>query len=747
MNKKEKGSPRQVALEGLIVLGALLLRWPLSGPEWQHVDERALVIYPLGFWGGDFNPHFFNYPSLQLYFLSIIYYVYYLFSGVASFDHFLAYRYFVEDRDLIAVARTVTTLMAVGTVWVGIRLGNRLYGMAGGFIAGAVLAAMPLHVRFSHLAITDTPALLWIGLALLAAVRFVQEGRTRDYLLATACAGLAAATKYPAVLVVIPVVFATALRGGCQHWYKTAASPVIALIVYSLAAPFTWLDWTAFWSDFSAMGREHLLSASHRQAASPLFHHLRFSIQHGLGWAAMLTVLAALLCKRTGWSRSELVILLALGTFGAFIALAESVFVRYALPLTPMLALLSARAILGIARRPLMRWGWVLLLLAAPLYDSYQIRCLLAGADTRVLAGQWLQKRAAASGRVCHLPVGAGNAQLFDAERINVRQQSFADSYGLDYMADIFELLSRTEIKKPLFIPWNFEVVNRYAAPPQNAENTVSVLEYRHDLCGTLHPDVDRQLRSWPLETQIEPGGSGAVFDPVDWLFVPLAGWSDLRATGPTIVIRSVPITVSNPRPNGAEFFSVQERFLRANLAAGRNDWATVLAVHQELARSPFLLEELVTSSYLFDHFRIVALALEHRSQHEEAIDYWRRAITVRPQDPQPHYHIGTAMHRLGKNAQAKEAYLQGLALKPDDPDLLYNLGVTYMRLGELDESLTVLQKSAAIKPDADVFVALGQVYQHRGDIDAMRASFGTAMRLRPDHSQTARIRKALEQE
>jgi hypothetical protein len=32
---------------------------------------------------------------------------------------------------------------------------------------------MPLHVRFAHMAATDTPTVLWLSLALLFAVRIV----------------------------------------------------------------------------------------------------------------------------------------------------------------------------------------------------------------------------------------------------------------------------------------------------------------------------------------------------------------------------------------------------------------------------------------------------------------------------------------------------------------------------------------------------------------------------------------------
>ncbi|MEE3259442.1 MAG: hypothetical protein VX293_09540, partial [Candidatus Latescibacterota bacterium] len=84
---------------GALFAFALLLRWPWPGPQWQHVDERAFILHPLGFWGGDFNPHFFNYPTLHFYLSSALYYLYYLIFSVQSRADFLAYHYFVGGAE------------------------------------------------------------------------------------------------------------------------------------------------------------------------------------------------------------------------------------------------------------------------------------------------------------------------------------------------------------------------------------------------------------------------------------------------------------------------------------------------------------------------------------------------------------------------------------------------------------------------------------------------------------------------
>ena len=62
----------------LVFLVALLLRWPLPEPAWLQVDERSFVEFPLGFFGGDLNPHFFNYPTLHFYLCAALDYVWFL---------------------------------------------------------------------------------------------------------------------------------------------------------------------------------------------------------------------------------------------------------------------------------------------------------------------------------------------------------------------------------------------------------------------------------------------------------------------------------------------------------------------------------------------------------------------------------------------------------------------------------------------------------------------------------------------
>jgi 4-amino-4-deoxy-L-arabinose transferase-like glycosyltransferase len=309
---------------------ALWLRWPLPEPQRRHVDEQAFVDYPLGFWGGDLNPHFFNYPTFHLYLLSAVYYLYFLLFSSEPLTSFVAYRYFADPHDLIAIARGLNSLMVVGTVALTICLGRRLYGEKGGWLAGLILALMPLQVRLSHLAIPDVPAAFWITLALLWSVRLVQEeGRRADALLAGLFAGLAGATKYPAALVALPVLGAAWSRSS-RLAPQTAA---VAACRFALFTPYVWLDYSRFWADFSNMGQEHLLEGDHR-AGDPAWQHLiRYHLRYGLGLAGMATLLVSLAWKPRAWRAEEKTVAACLGIFGVLLAVSQSTFMRYALPL------------------------------------------------------------------------------------------------------------------------------------------------------------------------------------------------------------------------------------------------------------------------------------------------------------------------------------------------------------------------------------------------------------------------------
>jgi tetratricopeptide (TPR) repeat protein len=712
---------------GAILLLAWWLRWPLPGPDWQHVDEQAFIDYPLGFWSGDLNPHFFNYPTFHLYLLSALYYLYYLLLSSEPLVSFVAYRYFVDGSDLLALARGLNTLMALGAVATTLCLGRRLYGLQGAWVAGLVLALMPLHVRFSHLAITDVPAAFWISLALLWALRLLQEGRRLDFLLAGLFAGLAAATKYPAGLVLLPV-----LGAGWHRSPRLAAqTAAIALLCFALATPYAWLDSGRFWSDLSAMGQEHLLDSGHRGADPAWLHLVRYNLRYGMGLAGLVTLLAALAWKPRAWRAEEAVVAVAFGLFALLLLASQSGFMRYALPLAAPAALLMTRLLLGLSRSRLVLAGWLAALLAEPAYASLQTRLLLSGPDTRTQVRQWLAAQPGGT-RIVQGPGRAGEVSLFTPGWVYKRQNRFVSSFGIKGLHAAYQALGQRRDLPRLYLLSSLEEVETFAAAqPGEEANAALLLWCDHPLCegegGQLEP-LESRIR-W--QSRFAPGGGqGAVFDQADWYFVPIGGWSGVERSGPSVRPGLVPLKLANPAPTAQGFFQLLDHLLSAREAAAQKDWPQALHYYGQVLEKPYRLNEVLTYAFLYRLYMDMGLAHQQQGDHEKAISYWLEAAKARPDRGEAQQQIAraySALHQPGPSTSPPGT---------QDPRLLYNLGLSYIAQQRFPEAIAAIEASVARKPDADAYVNLGLLYAKTGQRARARTCYGKALELAPDHPQ-----------
>lgn len=531
---------------GSILALATFLRWPVPEPAWPHFDEAAFTLLPLGFWSGDLNPHFFNYPALQFYLVSVVYGVVFLWQSVVadmSLLDFLAWNYLVDDGELRAVARSVTTVMSVATVAVVGRAGTILYGPRAGMAAALLLATLPMAARFGHLAMVDTPAVLWIACAILWAARFLQEPQTHHLVVAGLFAGVAAATKYPAGLVLLPVLTAAV---GQRSAMKLVLPAVAAAVGFVLLSPFAVLDAGATWAHLQDMARSHLLGAaappgSPRPSSGPI--DVATQLYFAVGWPVVLVVpgLGLAVVERDRRDR-----MLAVGTvlFVAFAMASTSTFMRYLLPLGPFVSLLLARLLTRRVGPPRQLVVVVCLTAVVPAWASLQTRQLLAGDDTREQAVAWLSRHAPDGGRLAEPESPCGRLPLLTPDRVLVRQAHFLRSFDSGQLVAAYGALAQRQDLPPLYTP------DRPMGTGPRARVTVV-----HPLCAASG-GVDRSQES---ESSFYPGDiATAVFDPQDWLFVPVAGFTGQRFSGPQLHVAVMP-DGSHPLPARAFFAAMAD--------------------------------------------------------------------------------------------------------------------------------------------------------------------------------------------
>jgi tetratricopeptide (TPR) repeat protein len=88
----------------------------------------------------------------------------------------------------------------------------------------------------------------------------------------------------------------------------------------------------------------------------------------------------------------------------------------------------------------------------------------------------------------------------------------------------------------------------------------------------------------------------------------------------------------------------------------------------------------------------------------------------------------------------ARGALEEALRLAPDDPKALVALGrMQLLDFSDPDGALATYRRAVAVAPrDADAHYGLGQQLHYHGELDAARAEFQTALRLRPGWSHAA---------
>jgi tetratricopeptide (TPR) repeat protein len=73
------------------------------------------------------------------------------------------------------------------------------------------------------------------------------------------------------------------------------------------------------------------------------------------------------------------------------------------------------------------------------------------------------------------------------------------------------------------------------------------------------------------------------------------------------------------------------------------------------------------------------------QGDYDTAVDYYRRAIAVRPKDASIHHNLGAAYSNKNDYAQAADAYRQAVTIDPNFGDAHYGLACSLYMLEQYD--------------------------------------------------------------
>jgi protein O-mannosyl-transferase len=131
-------------------------------------------------------------------------------------------------------------------------------------------------------------------------------------------------------------------------------------------------------------------------------------------------------------------------------------------------------------------------------------------------------------------------------------------------------------------------------------------------------------------------------------------------------------------------------------------------------------------------HNNLGALLLE-QGRLDEAIDHFRNAIEIKPDEASAHTNLGNALLLKKDLDQAVAEYQKALEFAPRDSGAHYNLANALLALGQTDEAVTEYQEALTINPNnADAHNNLGAVLFQKGEFDEAIAHYQKVLEINP---------------
>jgi len=333
-----------LALAAILLLALGLRLWGIEYglPFAYQIDEERIYVRKAVRMldAGSLNPHYMHNPPLLTYALEGIFAVRH---GGAEAHRLIGD---VPDRQgLFLIGRVLVALIGTLAVALTFVAARRFFDRRVGLVAALLMAVAFLPVFYSHVALNNVPATAAALVSLIGTAGILRRGATRDYLLAGAFVGVAAATKYLDGIVVVPMLLATlvAPRGGGNP------SPAKALAIAAGAAAAAFV----LCNPFAAIKPEHFLGSlgtqgdvveKHKFGSDPdggISFYLE-TFTWGLGWVPALAALAGAALLIRSDRRKALVLIPVVPLFILYMGLQTRYFGRWLLPAFPIVCMLAA---------------------------------------------------------------------------------------------------------------------------------------------------------------------------------------------------------------------------------------------------------------------------------------------------------------------------------------------------------------------------------------------------------------------
>ncbi|MCK9614375.1 MAG: glycosyltransferase family 39 protein [Candidatus Omnitrophica bacterium] len=393
----------------IIGLGFLLRVWGINFglPYQSHQDEPIIVNHALAYGSGDFNPHFFIIPPLTSYILFFFYGVYFVILkifGVVANTEVFAISFFRNPTPFYVIGRIVIGVVpSICNVYLTYRLARIFFSEKVALCAASIMAISFINTVNAHYIYTDNLLVFWVLLAYIKMASLIKQANRKNYAMSAIFIALAAATKYNAILLLVPFLYThfyvskKNIAGKLFNLNLAMASGVI-IATFLLANPFAFLDWKFFLYSVTTRIRHGYIGWG---------HHLTYSLFEGIGGFMTLLAIAGLCLMLIRKYKIALFLVLFPFCFYIHLAYASQPFSRYVLVLIPFLAIGLGYILFDFFSkwpRPklLQTLCFIIsvIVMLPTVIKSIKADMLFASEDTRLSAAHWIEQHIPVSSRI-----------------------------------------------------------------------------------------------------------------------------------------------------------------------------------------------------------------------------------------------------------------------------------------------------------------------------------------------------------
>jgi hypothetical protein len=409
-------------------IGAAMRRW-----LWEKENLALLIALVLGavmrFHGLMWDaPYFFNPDENRL----IKWAAELRYPGSPNPGHGNASLYLLKWADLIGslfwgestnvsahlAARIFTALVGSLSIFICYLVARKAYGKAAATLAAVFTAFTVLHIQISHFYALDVVLVAFMLSALYFIILVARGGGYRAYLMTGVFVGLSTATRINGFIVLFPLLMAHLVKEGWPaSSFLQSIPPLVkrlfqkelvwacmcALGVFLVINPALVLDPSArsffLWELMGAGGYFRPQRALQFEGTTPLCY-----LTNLLFWAMgplleVVSILGVIYALAKARKKENAVFLTFIVMYFAIVGTQRNKYIRYALPMLPVLNILAAQFLCSLKmvaqKRQYLRWavgGAISLVIAFSFLYAAAFTNLYSLTDSRIEASQWIRQ-------------------------------------------------------------------------------------------------------------------------------------------------------------------------------------------------------------------------------------------------------------------------------------------------------------------------------------------------------------------